>query len=68
MTTIVNGEARRLPDGMSVVALLVELGLPASGRGVAVAIDGEVVPRARWGTTEVADGARVEVLTAMQGG
>jgi sulfur carrier protein len=33
-----------------------------------VAVDGEVVPRADWGTFTLADNARVEVLTAMQGG
>ena len=37
-------------------------------RGVAVAVDGEVVPRTVWDTFAIADGARVEVLTAMQGG
>jgi sulfur carrier protein len=35
---------------------------------VAVAVDGEVVPKARWAGTVLADGARVEVLTAVQGG
>ena len=42
------------------------LGLPRTG--VAVAVDGEVVPKARWAATALADGARVEVLTAVQGG
>ena len=42
------------------------LGVPRTG--VAVAVDGEVVPRARWAATVLADGARVEVLTAVQGG
>jgi sulfur carrier protein len=36
--------------------------------GVAIAVDREVVPRAEWETFALADGARVEVLTAMQGG
>jgi sulfur carrier protein len=65
---IVNGEERELPPGTTVTALVAGLGLPAEGRGVAVAVDGEVVPRAEWGTHALADGARVEVLTAMQGG
>ena len=68
MTASVNGEPREVPEGTTVTALVVDLGLPAGGRGVAVAIDGEIVPRAEWGTREVTDGARVEVLTAMQGG
>jgi sulfur carrier protein len=65
---IVNGELRELPPGVTVSDLVVELGLPAGGRGVAVAVEGEVVPRAEWGTRELSDDERVEVLTAMQGG
>ena len=44
------------------------MGLDADARGVAVAVDGEVVPRADWGSFALAQDARVEVLTAMQGG
>jgi sulfur carrier protein len=68
VTAHVNGEARELPGGTTVTALVVELGLPAGGRGVAVAVDGEVVPRAEWGSRVLDDDARIEVLTAMQGG
>jgi sulfur carrier protein len=35
---------------------------------VAVAVDAEVVPRGQWAATELHDGARVEVLRAIQGG
>jgi sulfur carrier protein len=38
------------------------------GRGIAVAVNGEVVPRSAWATTTVAAGDQVEVLTAAQGG
>jgi sulfur carrier protein len=37
-------------------------------RGVAVALDGEVVPRATWDDTTLADGARLEIVGAVQGG
>ena len=37
-------------------------------QGVAVALDGAVVPRSRWASTEVPEGARVDALTAVQGG
>jgi sulfur carrier protein len=37
-------------------------------RGVAVAVDGEVVPRTDWGSFALGADARVEVLRAMQGG
>ncbi len=37
-------------------------------RGVAVALDGEVVPRSEWPSRDVGDGQRVEVVRAVQGG
>jgi sulfur carrier protein len=42
--------------------------LTASNSGCAIAINGEVVPRHEWSTRGIADGDRVEVLTAVQGG
>jgi sulfur carrier protein len=62
----VNGAARELADGTSVAAVVELVGAPASG--VAVALDGAVVPRALWDRTIVPDGGVVEVLTAVQGG
>jgi sulfur carrier protein len=64
---VVNGEpAAGLEPGLTVRALLDALGAP--DRGVAVAVDAEVVPRGEWEVHAVPDGARVEVLTAVQGG
>jgi sulfur carrier protein len=64
---IVNGEPSELvAPGATVVELLEALDVP--DRGVAVAVDAEVVPRGSWETFAVADGARVEVLIAVQGG
>jgi sulfur carrier protein len=37
-------------------------------RGIAVAIDGEVVRRGVWGETNIHDGAQVEIVTAAAGG
>jgi sulfur carrier protein len=68
MTVVVNGEARDLPAGSTVRDLLEALEVPGGERGVAVAVDAEVVPRGEWETTELDDGARVEVLRAIQGG
>ena len=45
-----------------------ESGAEREGRGVAVALDGEVVPRAEWDSTPLAEGHSVEVLAAIQGG
>jgi sulfur carrier protein len=67
MTTVtVNGERRELADGATVETVVSELAVPP--RGVAVAVDGEVVPRAEWASTAVRDGQLVEVLHAVQGG
>ena len=63
---IINGEPSDFAPGATVAALLAYLDVPE--RGVAVAVDAEVVPRGEWETFAVADGARVEVLIAVQGG
>ena len=65
---LINGESSRLTPGETVAGALVSLGIQGDARGVAVAVDGEVVRRAEWRSFEIPDGARVEVLTAMQGG
>ena len=64
----VNGDPASLADGATVISVLEQLGVAAGARGVAVAVDGEVVPRGEWPRRRLGDGARVEVLTAMQGG
>jgi sulfur carrier protein len=63
-----NGDGSDLRAGETVVGALARLGLSVEARGVAVAVDGEVVPRAAWETFVLSPDARVEVLTAMQGG
>ena len=62
-----NGERRELGEPATIVVAVHAAGAP-DGRGVAVALDGEVVPRGEWATTEVRDGQQVEVLHAVQGG
>jgi sulfur carrier protein len=68
MMVHLNGAETELREGATVQAALDVLDLPAAGRGVAVAVDAEVVPRGQWSATELHDGARVEVLRAIQGG
>jgi sulfur carrier protein len=63
-----NGNPHDSGADRTVAAILELLDLAPDARGVAVAVDGEVVPRAGWSTFAIPDGARVEVLTAMQGG
>jgi sulfur carrier protein len=65
---VLNGERSELRAGETLAQLLLGMGVDADGRGVAVAVDGEVVPHARWGSFVLEQDARVEVLTAMQGG
>jgi sulfur carrier protein len=68
MRVLLNGTETELSAGATVQAALEALDLPANGRGVAVAVDAEVVPRGQWDAHELQDGARVEVLRAIQGG
>ena len=62
----VNGEQRDVADGTTVGDLLDTL--VDDRRGVAVAVDGEVVPRSTWDGTTLDAGASIEVLGAVQGG
>ena len=66
MQLTVNGTSREVTGDLSVAALVA--GLTAAQRGVAVAVNGEVVPRSTWAEAGLRDGDRVEVLTAAQGG
>lgn len=65
---VLNGERTEHPDGETLERALERLGVEREARGVAVAVDGEVVPRSAWPSFRLSEGARVEVLTAMQGG
>ncbi len=65
---VLNGQRSDVRAGETVAAALVRLGLERDARGVAVAVDGEVVPREEWQSFALREDARVEVLTAMQGG
>jgi sulfur carrier protein len=68
MKVVLNGDERELAEGATVQAAVEALDLPAAGRGVAVAVDAEVVPRTQWEKHTLQDGARVEILRAIQGG
>ena len=69
MTTIVlNGKPFALSSGDTVAELVGALGLPADGRGVAVAIDGAVLPHGAWSSVRLGPDDRVEIVVATQGG
>jgi sulfur carrier protein len=63
-----NGSDSDVPAGETVEGVLRRLELSPDARGVAVAVDGEVVPRTQWRSFALPEHASVEVLTAMQGG
>ncbi|MEU4775249.1 sulfur carrier protein ThiS [Micromonospora sp. NPDC023644] len=66
MELTVNGAGRSLPGGSTVADLV--RAVTDQQRGLAVAVNGEVVPRTGWPATPLRDGDRVEVLSAAQGG
>ena len=63
MKLLVNGKEHEIPDGETVASLV-----PEEKRGIAVAVDGVVVPRSAWSNTELSAGQRVEILEARAGG
>ncbi|GAA1861493.1 sulfur carrier protein ThiS [Asanoa iriomotensis] len=65
MTLTVNGETVDLAPEVTVAALVAER---TDQRRIAVARNGEVVPRGEWATTTLADGDEVEILAAVAGG
>ena len=67
MRILLNGEPRDLRDSAT-VADAVDASGAESREGVAVAVNGEVVPRSRWTDRELAADEQVEVLQAVQGG
>jgi len=65
MIVLVNEKRVEVDEQTTVAALLESMGFP--DRGIAVALDWSVLPRSDW-ATELFDGARIEVVTAVQGG
>jgi thiamine biosynthesis protein ThiS len=62
----VNGEARQVPRGLTLLALLDWLQLPADR--VAVERNLAIVPRSQWGETTIGEGDRLEVVHFVGGG
>ena len=66
MQITVNGQPREAADELSLGELVREVSDRSTG--IAVAVNGEVVPRGSWGDTTVRPGDRIDVVTAVQGG
>jgi sulfur carrier protein len=65
---VLNGREQELRDGASIADAVQAAAGDAERWGIAVALDGEVVPRGRWTATALREGQAVEVLEARQGG
>jgi sulfur carrier protein len=68
VTIELNGHSRELPDGATVADAVAAAGVNHQGRGIACALNGDVVTRAEWRATSLADGDTVEIVQAVQGG
>lgn len=65
MKVLLNGSPHEMDDGATITELVTRSGAPTTG--VAVAVDGAVLPRSQWSQT-VVEGSTVEIVTAVQGG
>lgn len=66
MTITLNGSRHEIADGTTVEQLCSVFSVPE--RGIAVAMNSEVIPRSGWASTRVLPDAKVEIITAAQGG
>ncbi len=66
MIITINGQPRDVPAGTSVAQLVKSV--TDQDRGIAVAVNGEVMPRREWPGIALGDRDQVEVVTAVQGG
>lgn len=66
MRVYVNGEAREFSSPLSLAQLITELDLPAAR--IAVELNRVVVRRNEWGTTELRDDDRIEIVHFVGGG
>jgi len=64
----VNNETKRVETDATVADLMGTLGFESAARGVAVALNGAVVPRSSWHETRLNDGDAIEIIHAVQGG
>lgn len=65
MTITLNGQPSEVPEGTTVAQAVTQI--TSQDKGIAVAVNGEVIPRAAW-SRPLAGADRLEVVTAVQGG
>jgi sulfur carrier protein len=64
----VNGDPMTVPEGSMIADVVARLLEGAEPKGIAVAVDRDVIPRSEWSTTSVRPGAPIEIVTAAAGG
>ena len=64
----INGEAKEVRLNINIHDLLIALELNPTQAGIAVAVDREVIPKAKWQATELRENSEVEIIRAVQGG
>ena len=64
----VNGDPMTVPVGSMISDVVARLLEGAEPKGIAVAVDLDVIPRSEWRTTPVRPGAPIEIVTAAAGG
>lgn len=62
----INGSKHRVPESTTVEGLIESMGLPK--KGIALAVNNEVIPKSRWNERSLSPQDRVELLTIAQGG
>ena len=67
MKVLINGGYEELDDQATIASVLSTIGIQET-RGVAVAVDSEVIPRTDWDSRRLTEGQKIEVLRAVQGG
>lgn len=66
MEVVLNGARCSIATASTVAMLLQARGLPE--RGIAVEVDGEIVPRSTWGERVLEPGNRIEIVHMVGGG
>ncbi len=66
MTIKLNGQTHEISEGTSLAVLLENLGI--NPKGIAIAINYEVIPKNKWGETILTDNLELILIQAVQGG
>ena len=68
MQITLNGEERTVKDDLTVHHLLIDIDIAPSQKGIAVAVNAEIVSAENWASTRLKTGDQVDIIHAVQGG